>query len=73
VAVGSGAAHQSGGGDPYVRLVHSTTARDVRHVWVAGARVVVDGTVVTLDEANVTREADSARARVAARAGVPLT
>lgn len=72
VAVASDGAHQSGGGDPYVRLVHSTSARDVRHVWVAGRRVVADGMVVTLDEVAVIREADAARARIAARAGVPL-
>jgi len=72
VAVASNGAHQSGGGDPYVRLVHATTASDVRHVWVGGRRVVADGMVVTLDEGTVTREADAARARVATRAGVPL-
>lgn len=73
VAVTSHGVHQSSGGDPYVRLVHATSARDVRHVWVGGRRVVADGEVVTLEEASVTREADAARMRVAQRAGVPLT
>ena len=72
VAVASDGAHQSGGGDPYVRLVHATTARDVRHVWVGGRQIVADGQVVTLDSAAVTREANDARTRVAERAGVPL-
>ncbi len=72
VAVATDRSHQSGGGDPYARLVHATTRHDVRHVWVAGRHVVIDGRVATLEESTVVREADDARARVAARAGIPL-
>ena len=49
--------------DPYAALVFSATPADVRDLFVAGARLLRDGAVETVDEASALADAD----RVAAR------
>jgi 5-methylthioadenosine/S-adenosylhomocysteine deaminase len=47
-------------GDPASRLVYGGTARDVRHVVVAGVPVVIDGRLTTADEDGIRERAREA-------------
>ncbi|CAB1127938.1 5-methylthioadenosine/S-adenosylhomocysteine deaminase [Candidatus Hydrogenisulfobacillus filiaventi] len=59
-------------GDVYGQLVYQTRSDDVVLTMVAGRVVYRDGRLLTLDEAEVYRQAETAVRRVAARAGVTL-
>ena len=59
-------------GDPASRVVHGATARDIRHVVVAGRAVVVDGRVVRCDEEAIRDAARASWRRVAARMGADV-
>lgn len=52
--------------DPISHLVYAAGAGDVRHVWVDGRHVVADGTILTVDEQQVMREARRIAAKIAA-------
>jgi cytosine/adenosine deaminase-related metal-dependent hydrolase len=47
-------------GDPWARVVYGGSARDVRHVVVAGREVVVDGRLASVDEEEIRRRARQA-------------
>jgi 5-methylthioadenosine/S-adenosylhomocysteine deaminase len=50
--------------DPIATLVHTHAGSAVSHVWVAGKPLLADGTLTTLDEAEVIAAADAWRARI---------
>jgi cytosine/adenosine deaminase-related metal-dependent hydrolase len=61
-------AHAGPGGDVHARLVYACGARDVRHVMVDGAVVVLDGVHQRLDADQVTAVAGKEAARLRKRA-----
>jgi len=52
--------------DPISQLVYSAGREQIRHVWVAGERVVKDGRCITLDETAIIRRAHQWREKIAA-------
>jgi 5-methylthioadenosine/S-adenosylhomocysteine deaminase len=53
--------------DPISQLVYSAGRHEVRHVWVAGSRVVENGRCLSVDESEVVHKAQHWRSRILAR------
>ena len=63
-------AHAFGPDDVYTQLVYSARAADVRHVFIGGRQVVVDGRLLAFSEADAVADAAKQRALLLARAGL---
>jgi 5-methylthioadenosine/S-adenosylhomocysteine deaminase len=53
--------------EPISQLVYSAGRHEVRHVWVAGSRVVENGRCLSVDESEVVHKAQHWRSRILAR------
>lgn len=62
--------HVAPAADLMATLVYATRATDVRHVFIDGAPIVLDGTVLTLDGDRIARTARAEAIRIGKSAGV---